>query len=278
MPSVSFSIASSSARSNSAAEIGGRCCAWEAAAGFPVVAEVEDRALAELRVLLRLLPRRLGGRQRLQHSLAGRPGRVERAALDQAFDRPFVDGAGVDPLAEVPDRGDRPILARPQDRLDRRMADVLDRVEAEADRVLGDDEAVVGGVDVGRQHLDPHLLAAVDEERHLVFGVHHRGDHRRHVLGRVVGLQIGGAVGDQPVAGGVGLVERVVGRRFVQLPEVRGDVRRGPRLLQAGHELVLHRRHQVALLLADRLAQVVRLGPRRSPPSSGRSPSAAPGR
>ena len=70
-----------------------------------------------------------------------------------------------------------------------------------------DDEAVVGGVDVGRQHLDPHLLAAVDEERDLVLGRHHRGDHRRHVLGRVVRLQVGGAVGDQRVAGGVGLVE-----------------------------------------------------------------------
>ena len=116
------------------------------------------------------------------------------------------------------------VLAGPQDRLDRRVADVLDRVEAEADRLLGDDEAVVGGVDVGRQHVDPHLLAAVDEERDLVLGVHHRGDHRRHVLGRVVGLQVGGPVGDQPVAGGVGLVEGVVGGRFVQLPEVLGDV------------------------------------------------------
>ena len=96
--------------------------------------------------------------------------------------------------------------------------------------VLVDDEAVVGGVDVGRQHVDPHLRAAVDEERHLVFGAHHRGDHRRHVLGRVVGLEVGGAVGDQPVTGGVGLVERVVGGRFVQLPEVLGDVRGGVRI------------------------------------------------
>ncbi len=71
------------------------------------LAEVEDRALAELRVLLRLLAGRLRRRQRLEHPLAGGPGRVERAALDQAFDRAFVDRAGVDPLAEVPDRGDR---------------------------------------------------------------------------------------------------------------------------------------------------------------------------
>jgi DNA polymerase-3 subunit alpha len=46
--------------------------------------------------------------------------------------------------------------------------------EAEADAVAGDDEAVVGGVDVWGQHLDPHLVAAVDEERDLVLGGHHR--------------------------------------------------------------------------------------------------------
>ena len=155
-------------------------------------------------------------------------GRVERAALDQALDRALVDRAGVDPLAEVPDRLELAVrLARRDDRLDRRVADVLDRVEAEADRVAGDDEAVIGGVDVGRQDLDPHLVAAVDEERDLVLGRHHRRDHRRHVLGRVVGLQVGGAVGDQRVAGGVGLVERVVGGRRHQRPQVLGD-RRAP--------------------------------------------------
>ena len=230
MPSVSFSIASSSRRSNSAAEIGGRWWAVWAWAAPAIVAEVEDRALAHLRVLLGLLAGRLGRRQDLQHPAPRGAGRVEGAALDQAFDRAFVDGARVDPLAEVPDRVDRRVRARPQDRLDRRVADVLDRVEAEADRVFGDDEAVVGLVDVGRQDVDPHLRAAVDEERHLVFGVHHRGDHRRHVLGRVVGLEVGGAVGDQPVTGGVGLVEGVVGGGFVQLPEVGGDVGGGVRL------------------------------------------------
>src|SRR4029077_18326337 len=97
------------------------------------LAEVEDRALAELGVLLRFLPRRLCRRQRLEHPFPGRPGGVEGAALDQAFDRPFVDSAGVNPLAEVPNRCDRRILARPQDRLDRAVADVLHRVETEAD-------------------------------------------------------------------------------------------------------------------------------------------------
>ena len=59
----------------------------------------------------------------------------------------------------------------------------------------------------------------VDEERDLVLRVHHRGDQRGHVLGRVVGLQPRRAVGDQRVAGGVGLVERVVGRLLVGRPQ-----------------------------------------------------------
>ena len=67
----------------------------------------------------------------------------------------------------------------------------------------------------------------------------------------------------------MGLVEGVVGGGFVQLPEVGGDLGGGAGLLQPLHELVLHRRHQVALLLADRLAQVVRLGAGRSRPSAG---------
>ena len=41
------------------------------------------------------------------------PGGVERPALDQALDGALVDGPRVDPLAEVPDRGERPAaLAR----------------------------------------------------------------------------------------------------------------------------------------------------------------------
>src|SRR6266511_1201536 len=54
-----------------------------------LVAEVEDRALAAPRVLLRLRGTRLRLRQHLEHSLAAAAGRVERPALDQALDRPL---------------------------------------------------------------------------------------------------------------------------------------------------------------------------------------------
>ena len=52
------------------------------------------------------------------------------------------------------------LTPRALDRLDRRVADALDRVQAEADVAVDDHELVVGEVDVGRQDLDAHLLAA----------------------------------------------------------------------------------------------------------------------
>src|SRR5581483_4473769 len=115
-------------------------------------AEVEDRALAAARVLLRGLAGRLRLGEDLQHAPAGGARGVERAALDQALDRALVDRARVHALAEVPDRGEGPAaLAGGDDRLHGRVADVLHRVEAEADRVAGDHEAVIGGVHVRRQ-------------------------------------------------------------------------------------------------------------------------------
>ena len=72
------------------------------------------------------------------------PVEPKRAALDQRLDRLLVDRAGVDALAEVPQRGERPaLLARALDRLDGLVADALDRVEAEADVALDDRELVV---------------------------------------------------------------------------------------------------------------------------------------
>ena len=231
MPSVSFSIASSSRRSNSTAEIGGRCWAleppsppppaaaspkskiepWPSCASSWAFCPADCAAGSASSIPLRVAPVESSAPHLTRHSIA----RLLTARESTRSQKSQIEAIGASSRA-------RRIASTA------RVADVLHRVEAEADRLLGDDEAVVGGVDVGRQHVDPHLRAAVDEERHLVFGVHHRGDHRRHVLGRIVGLEVGGAVGDQPVAGGVGLVEGVVGGRFVQLPEVLGDVGSGP--------------------------------------------------
>jgi hypothetical protein len=108
------------------------------------VEEVEDRALADLRVELGLLPGALRGLEHLEHAAPAGPGRPERPALDQRLDRLLVDGAAVDALAEVPQRHERAALrACPLDRLDGRVADALHGVQAEADVAVDDDELVV---------------------------------------------------------------------------------------------------------------------------------------
>src|SRR5256885_13159292 len=56
-------------------------------------------------------------------------------------------------------------LFRSEDRLHRGGPDVLDGIQAEADVAADDAEVVPRLVHVGRQHLDPHLLAAGDEDR-----------------------------------------------------------------------------------------------------------------
>jgi len=140
----------------------GRGCAvgWVGAVSLRFE-EVEDRPLPDLGVLLDLLAGALRLLQDLQHALARRAGRAEGPALDQRLDRALVDGLGVDALAELPDRGElAALLAGALDRLDRGVADALDGVEPEADVAVDHDELVVGEVDVGREDLDPHLLAA----------------------------------------------------------------------------------------------------------------------
>ena len=59
-----------------------RRAAGGAAIGRRVGGEIEDRALADERILLRLLAGGLGTLEDFQHALARRPGGAERAALD----------------------------------------------------------------------------------------------------------------------------------------------------------------------------------------------------
>src|SRR5436190_7885047 len=175
------------------------------------VLDLEHRLLAEERLLLAGGAGAKCGFERIEHAHARRPSRVERAALDERVERPLVRGGGVDALTEVPDRLERPaLLARANDRARRRLPNVLYGRETEADLLLDDGEVELRRVHVRRQHLDPHLVARVDVERHAVLRAHDRGDQRRHVFLRVVRLHVRGAVGDQRIAGGVRLVEGIV--------------------------------------------------------------------
>src|SRR3954468_13768004 len=131
-----------------------------------LITQIEDGSLTQLGILLNLAARSLCLGKDFQHPRTRGTGRVEGTALDERLDRLLVDATAVDALAEIPDRDDRPArLARLDDGVDSRGADVLYGVEPEADVAFHDHEVVTRLVHVGRQHLDSHFLAARDEER-----------------------------------------------------------------------------------------------------------------
>ena len=138
------------------------------------------------------------------------PERVERADLDERLEHLAVAQAQVDPRAEVGQRAERAALVpRRDDRLDRALADVLDGQQAEPDRLAVDRELEVARVDVRRQDRDAQPPALGDRRRDLLLVRAEGGEDARHVLDRVVRLEVGGLVGDEPVAGRVRLVEAV---------------------------------------------------------------------
>ncbi len=74
----------------------------------------------------------------LQQALAGVPERVERAGLDERLDGPLVEDLVVDPVAEVVEVGERPVLLTlGNDELDEPLAHVAHGREPEGDDRLG---------------------------------------------------------------------------------------------------------------------------------------------
>ena len=153
------------------------------------------------------------------------PGSAPHLTSDSSA-RLFTTDGSTRSVKSQSDSNGAALLARADDRAARELAHALHGVQAEADLAADDGEVDLRLVHVGRQHLDPELVARVDVERHAVLRVHHRADQRGHVLARVVRAQPGGAVRDQRVAGGVRLVERVVLRLLHVVPELARDRRR----------------------------------------------------
>ena len=151
------------------------------------------------------------------------------------------------------------------DRVDRSLADVLDRGHAEADRLgdavrIGlDGEVRERLLDVRHPDLDAQVPALGDDGGDLLGAAGEAVQHRGHELDRVVRLQVGRLVGDEPVAGGVSLVEAIACEWLEGGEDLVDDVRRNPLLLRAGLELRLVLAEDILLLLADRVAEVVRL-------------------
>ena len=147
---------------------------------------------------------------RAASSWAGWPNAAQRPDLDQRLQDPLVDQPEVDPGAEVGQRAEVAVrLPGRDDRLDRALADVLDGQQAEPDGVVLDRELDERPVDVRRPDLDAQPPALGHRGGDLLLVVAEGGQDAGHVLDGVVRLQVRGLVGDQAVAGGVGLVEAV---------------------------------------------------------------------
>src|SRR5699024_3023577 len=83
---------------------------------------------------------------------------IERARLDQAFQRAAIKLAVIHALTKILKRGEQAArLALLYELLHERASHALDRREAEADIPSGDREAVKRLVDVRRQDRDAHL-------------------------------------------------------------------------------------------------------------------------
>ena len=123
--------------------------------------------------------------------------RIERAGLDQRFDRRPAAGLRIDPLAEIEQARERPVLlARGDDRLGRAAAAALDRAQAEQNLAVGDGEIDVRAIHVRRHDLDVHPLGSLPvlDERVLALEVAARNvarQQRRHELDRIVRLEVG---------------------------------------------------------------------------------------
>ena len=106
---------------------------------------------------------------------------------------------------------------------------------------------------------------AIDDCGGHSFGVAlHVDQQRRHVLERIVGLQVGGLVGDQPVRGRVCAVEPVLGELRDPIEQRVGGGLRNPPLQCAADELRPLLGHLGLVLLAHRGTQDVGLAHRES--------------
>ena len=218
-------------------------------------AEVEERCLAGDPIALGRLRRR-DGVVDPEQQLGRVSERPHGPDLDEGLEHLPVRQPQVDAGAQVGQRAERPALgARRDDRFDRPLADVLDREEPEPDGVTLDGELEVARVDVRWQHLDGHPATLRDGRRDLLLARPERGQHRGHVVDRVVRLEVRGLVGDQPVTGGVRLVEAVALERLERVEDGIDDPGVDAPLGRLGDEALLLGAQDRRLLLADRVAR-----------------------
>ena len=189
---------------------------------------------------------------------------VERAAAYQGFEGAAVHVFFADALAEVQEAGKlAAALPRGDDGFDGGFARAFNRAECVADfHVRIRRETVVGFVDVGRQELDAVGAAVVVEMLELVGVVQFRRHGCCHKLGRVMGFEPCGLIGNQGVGGGVGFVETVAGEFFHVVEDFVGFFARNALFCRAFGEDFSVFHHFFGFFLTHGAAQQVRAAER----------------
>ena len=193
---------------------------------------------------------------------------VQCADLREGFEGLFVEVFRSDTFEEILEVGIVP-AAFPfgDDLLGGGTADVLDRVQSEADPLLAgivrdDGEILEALVDGWGKCLDADLARLGHLDRDAVGIVLVARQECGHELGRIVRLEVGGLVADERVAGGVRPVEAVAGERFDVGEDLFGDLAADAFLLGAVDELDPLLGDELLDLLAHGLAEDVRFAER----------------
>ena len=123
---------------------------------------------------------------------------------------------------------------------------------------VADDEPGAAAVDVRRPHHQPARMGVEDGELELVEVTRLAVEQRGHVLERMVGLEVGGLVGDEGVADRMRAIESVAREERHEVEELLGFARIDPTTRRPGEELLPLQRHLRLVLLPHRRPQDVR--------------------
>ena len=175
------------------------------------------------------------------HLLSGGTQAVQGARFDKALHGPAVDilfltGHPGEKVPEVAEGAAQAALL--QDGFNDGAADALDGGQGVVDAGRRDGKARLALVDVGRKDPDLHGPAGENIGGHLGGVVDHRGHESRHEFHGIIIFEPGGLVGDDGVAGGVGLVEGVFGKVHHSVVDAGGNLFIDPAGRAAGNVLL----------------------------------------
>ena len=152
-------------------------------------------------------------RQHIEHLAAVHVEPVQRAAADQAFHGAFVEFPAARAFAKVVKRAELRLGAARQNCADKAPPEVFDGEQPEADGAVLRGKARHALVDMRRQDVDPQPLRFADIGCHLGRGIEHAGQRGGQQLARIMAFEPRRLERDKRIGGGVGFVERVVGKR-----------------------------------------------------------------